>query len=354
MTDQKLRTSALPGWRLGCAALVLCAVMSRAEAAEQSTGEDSVAASDPCLTDNLCKAHYDEARKAYKEKRYDEAYKEYKAGYERRQAPWLLINVGRSLQRLGRNKESLDYYQRYLKADPNPKPETVTKVNEYIEQVKAGWGITIRDGFGQTETTAQIGNAPGQPVVPGSMGRPLPGFTIDLLDVDGKPADEGEISIRLDPRPTGLMPGYHGDPERTAETFTTIDGQRWAIPGDLARVEADGSITLLGRGSSSINSGGEKIFPEEVEMVLKAHPAIFDAVVVGVPDDRFGHRVAAIVQTRHGDPVDRDDLDRHCRVHLAPFKVPRRVVEVAEVQRQPSGKADLRWALLQVLDASNS
>lgn len=138
MTDQKLRTSALPGWRLGCAALVLCAVMSRAEAAEQSTGEDSVAASDPCLTDNLCKAHYDEARKAYKEKRYDEAYKEYKAAYERRQAPWLLINVGRSLQRLGRNKESLDYYQRYLKADPNPKPETVTKVNEYIEQVKAG------------------------------------------------------------------------------------------------------------------------------------------------------------------------------------------------------------------------
>lgn len=138
MTDQKLRTRALPGWRLGGAVVTLCAVLSSAAAAEQSTGEDNVAASDPCLTDNLCKAHYDEARKAYKEKRYDEAYKEYKAGYERRQAPWLLINVGRSLQRLGRNKEALDYYQRYLKADPNPKPETVTKVNEYIEQVKAG------------------------------------------------------------------------------------------------------------------------------------------------------------------------------------------------------------------------
>lgn len=139
MTDQKLRTSAaLSGWRLGCAAVVLCAMVSSAGASEQSSGDENVAASDPCLTDNLCKAHYEEARKAYKEKRYDEAYKEYKAAYERRQAPWLLINVGRSLQRLGRNKESLDFYQRYLKADPNPKPETVTKVNEYIEQVKAG------------------------------------------------------------------------------------------------------------------------------------------------------------------------------------------------------------------------
>ncbi len=138
MTDQKLRTNPLPSWRLGFAAVAFCAALSPASAAEQSSGEDAVAASDPCLTDNLCRGHYDEARKAYKDKHFDEAYKEYKSAYERRQAPWLLINVGRCLQRLGRNKEALDHYQRYLKADPNPKPETVTRVNGYIDQVKAG------------------------------------------------------------------------------------------------------------------------------------------------------------------------------------------------------------------------
>ncbi len=138
MTDQKLRTNPLPLWRLSVAAVAFCAALSPAAAAEQSGGEDSVAASDPCLTDNLCRGHYDEARKAFKDKHYEEAHKEYKSAYERRQAPWLLINIGRCLQRLGRNKEALDYYQRYLKADPNPKPELVAAANGYIEQVKAG------------------------------------------------------------------------------------------------------------------------------------------------------------------------------------------------------------------------
>ncbi|MFO0655944.1 MAG: tetratricopeptide repeat protein [Polyangia bacterium] len=138
MMDQKSRTNPLSSWRSGLCALALLAVSSPAVAAEQSSGDDGVAATDPCLTDNLCKGHYDEARKAYKDKHYDEAFKEYKSAYERRQAPWLLINIGRCSQRLGRNKEALDYYQRYLKADPNPKPETVTRVNGYIDQVKAG------------------------------------------------------------------------------------------------------------------------------------------------------------------------------------------------------------------------
>jgi acyl-CoA synthetase (AMP-forming)/AMP-acid ligase II len=151
----------------------------------------------------------------------------------------------------------------------------------------------------------------------------------------------------------GRIPlGYHDDPQATADTFVVLDGQRWAIPGDLARVEGDGSITLLGRGASSINSGGEKVFPEEVEMVLKAHPAVFDAVVIGIPDDRFGQRVAAVVQVRAGRTLERSDVERHCRDRLAPFKVPRRLVEVAEVRRHPSGKADLRWALERVLDVS--
>ena len=114
-------------------------------------------------------------------------------------------------------------------------------------------------------------------------------------------------------------------------------------------MEADGSITLLGRGASSINSGGEKVFPEEVERVLKAHPDVFDAVVVGTPDDRFGERVAAVVAHRPNRPVDVESLDAHCRAHLAGFKVPRRVVIVDEVLRRPSGKADLEWAASTVL-----
>ena len=138
--------------------------------------------------------------------------------------------------------------------------------------------------------------------------------------------------------------GYHGDPDRSAETFVELHGHRWAIPGDLARVEADGSITLLGRGASSINTGGEKVFPEEVEMVLKGHPDVFDAVVVGIPDARFGQRVAAVVATRGGRPVDQAELDRHCRSQLADYKVPRRVVVVDTVVRRPSGKVDLEWA----------
>ena len=148
--------------------------------------------------------------------------------------------------------------------------------------------------------------------------------------------------------------GYHGDPAGSAETFVELHGQRWAIPGDMARVEADGSITLLGRGASSINSGGEKVFPEEVERVLKAHPDVFDAVVVGLPDPRFGERVAAVIAHRADREVDLETLDAHCREHLADFKVPRRVVIVDEVVRRPSGKADLVWAAATVVAGADS
>jgi acyl-CoA synthetase (AMP-forming)/AMP-acid ligase II len=210
------------------------------------------------------------------------------------------------------------------------------------------WSVVV-DGYGTSETGGQ-----GQmPVWPGQGGATLPHFHVDedtaVLDDAGRPAPPGSGLVgRLARR--GRMPiGYHGDPEASAETFTVLHGQRWAVPGDLARVEADGSVTLLGRGASSINSGGEKVFPEEVEIVLKAHPAIFDAVVVGVPDERFGERVAAVVQGRSPQQVDHDDLDRHCRSHLAAFKLPRRVVVVDEVLRRPSGKADLTWARRQVL-----
>ncbi len=211
--------------------------------------------------------------------------------------------------------------------------------------------VVVVDGYGTSETGGQ-----GQmPIWAGQAPTGLPRFHVDefttVLDDAGRPAPPGSGLIgRLAKR--GRIPlGYHGDVQRSAETFIDLHGQRWAIPGDLGRVEADGSITLLGRGASSINSGGEKVFPEEVERVLKAHPDVFDAVVVGTPDDRFGERVAAVVAHRPNRPVDVASLEAHCREHLAGFKVPRRVVIVDEVLRRPSGKADLEWAAATVLVA---
>ncbi|MEY2568407.1 MAG: 3-oxocholest-4-en-26-oate---CoA ligase [Actinomycetota bacterium] len=140
---------------------------------------------------------------------------------------------------------------------------------------------------------------------------------------------------------TGHIPvGYYNDPEKTAATFMEVAGQRWAFAGDMATVESDGTINLLGRGSACVNTGGEKVYPEEVEDVLKAHPAVFDALVVGIPDERWGERVAAIVQTRTGDPLSLEDLQEHCRTKLAGYKVPRQVHLVARTPRQPSGKPD--------------
>ena len=139
--------------------------------------------------------------------------------------------------------------------------------------------------------------------------------------------------------------GYYKDEKKTAETFVVgANGTRYAVAGDLAILEADGTITLLGRGSVCINSGGEKIFPEEVEAALKAHPAVFDAIVVGVPDERWGQRVAAVVQPRDGATPTLDDLDAHCRGYVAGYKVPRELHLVDEVVRSPSGKPDYPWA----------
>jgi 3-oxocholest-4-en-26-oate---CoA ligase len=143
----------------------------------------------------------------------------------------------------------------------------------------------------------------------------------------------------------GRIPiGYYKDEEKTARTFVEIEGERWVLPGDMALVEADGTITLLGRGSACINSGGEKIFPEEVEAALRSHPAVFDAVVVGVPDERWGERVTAVVQLRPGVNLTLEQLDKHCRGHVSGYKLPRGLTLVDELVRQPSGKPDYRWA----------
>jgi acyl-CoA synthetase (AMP-forming)/AMP-acid ligase II len=140
----------------------------------------------------------------------------------------------------------------------------------------------------------------------------------------------------------GRVPvGYYKDEAKTAATFPTIDGRRYSVPGDWAVVEADGTLTLLGRGSVCINTGGEKVYPEEVEEVLKTHPTVADAVVVGVPDDRFGQAVVALVEPQAGrDAVDEAELIGHVKARLAGYKVPKRVLTVDTVGRSPTGKVD--------------
>jgi 3-oxocholest-4-en-26-oate---CoA ligase len=165
-----------------------------------------------------------------------------------------------------------------------------------------------------------------------------------VLDDQLRPVEPGSQVVGLVARSGDIPLGYYNDPVKTAETFVEVDGTRYVIPGDMAMVEADGSVTLLGRGSQSINSGGEKIFPEEVEAAVKSHPAVYDAVVVGVPDERWGQRVAAVVQARDGMTPDLGSVQEHCRATIAGYKVPRELHVVERMQRSPSGKADYPWA----------
>ena len=202
----------------------------------------------------------------------------------------------------------------------------------------------VHDGFGASETGGQ-----GRLTGTGADGAPR--FDMDDSNVviaeDGtvcKPGD-GQVGMLAT---SGHIPlGYYKDEAKTAATFPVIDGVRYAVPGDLASVDADGSIVVYGRGSVSINSGGEKIFPEEVEKALKRHPAVFDATVVGTPNERFGAQVTAVVELRpeHSDNAPGlAELQEHCREHLAGYKVPRAVVFVDATVRSPSGKPDYRWA----------
>ncbi len=146
--------------------------------------------------------------------------------------------------------------------------------------------------------------------------------------------------------------GYYKDAEKSAATFREIDGVRYSFPGDYATVEADGSITLLGRGSVCINTGGEKVFPEEVEEAVKKHPAVFDCLVVGVPDERFGERVVAVTACQASQTAAEADVIEFTREHLAGYKVPRAVLLVDKVQRAPNGKADYKWAKRVALEAA--
>ncbi|WP_406840122.1 acyl-CoA synthetase [Streptomyces sp. AHU1] len=139
--------------------------------------------------------------------------------------------------------------------------------------------------------------------------------------------------------------GYYNDPKKTAETFFRKGDERWVLLGDMATVDEEGVVVVLGRGSQCINTGGEKVYPEEVEQALKSHPDVYDALVAGVPDPKWGSHVAAVVQLREGAPrPSLDDIQTHCRARLAGYKVPRQLVITDSVQRSPSGKADYRWA----------
>ncbi len=164
-------------------------------------------------------------------------------------------------------------------------------------------------------------------------------FTDDGRRVEPGSGEIGKIAT------SGSVPiGYYKDPVKSAETFKEIDGVRYSFPGDYAQVEADGSITLLGRGSVCINTAGEKVFPEEVEEAVKLHPAVFDCLVVGVPDERFGERVVAVASYQSGESCDESAVIDFTRDHLAGYKLPKHVLFVDQVQRAPNGKADYKWA----------
>ena len=202
--------------------------------------------------------------------------------------------------------------------------------------------VLVVDGYGASETGGQ-----GQSVVVSGGDIPTsPQFRVSedtqVLGDDLRPAPAGVIGKLARRGPIPL--GYYKDPQKTAATFPVIDGVRWAVPGDHAVADDDGLITLLGRGSVSINTGGEKVYPEEVESVLKGQAGVIDAVVVGLPDARWGERVVAVVQSRPGAVVTLDALQDHAREHLARYKVPREVVFVDIIVRSPSGKPDYRWA----------
>lgn len=207
---------------------------------------------------------------------------------------------------------------------------------EVIEQVKRAWGITIRDGYGQTETTAQIGNPPGQPVKLGSMGRPLPGYSIALLDPDGRPASEGEIALVLSDRPLGLMTGYAGDAGKTAEVMR--DGHYRT--GDVASIDADGCITYVGRADDVFKASDYRISPFELESVLIEHPAIAEAAVVPSPDPlRLAVPKAFVILTAGQQPgADlARDIFAFTRERLAPYKRIRRL-EFSDLPKTISGK----------------
>jgi acetyl-CoA synthetase len=218
---------------------------------------------------------------------------------------------------------------------------------EVIERVKAAWHLTIRDGYGQTETTALVGNSPGQKIKPGSMGRPLPGYRVALLDAAGAPQKEGEMCLLLRPRPTGLMQGYQGD------SGVLSVGEAVYRTGDVATIDDDGYLTYVGRADDVFKSSDYRISPFELESMLIEHPAVAEAAVVPSPDPIRLAVPKAYLVLASGHAPDRAtalSIFRHCRTALAPFKRVRRL-EFADLPKTISGK--IRRVELRRAEAAN-
>jgi acyl-CoA synthetase (AMP-forming)/AMP-acid ligase II len=205
-------------------------------------------------------------------------------------------------------------------------------------------GVLVLDVVGASESGGHGYSVEGAGAVSPVTGRFRPNSQTAVLDAGLRPVAPGSGTVGRLARRDRVPVGYLGDPDASAATFPVVDGVRWALPGDLATVEADGTVLLLGRGSTVVNTGGEKVHPEEVEIVLRSHPDVADAVVVGVPDPRWGERVTAVVAPRPGTRPTLDALAGHCRHTLAAYKRPRGLVVVDEVVRSPAGKPDYRWA----------
>src|SRR6202042_1978156 len=207
---------------------------------------------------------------------------------------------------------------------------------EIIEQVRSAWGLTIRDGFGQTETTAQIGNPPGQRLKPGSMGKPLPGYAVALVAADGSVGDEGEICLDLKRRPVGLMQSYLDDPGKTEEVMR--DG--YYHTGDVASRDADGYLTYVGRLDDVFKSSDYRISPFELESVLIEHPAVAEAAVVPSPDPLRLAVPKAFIAVGAGYAATEEvarSIFLHSQANLAGYKRIRRL-EFADLPKTISGK----------------
>ena len=203
--------------------------------------------------------------------------------------------------------------------------------------------LLISDPAGSSETGAQMHAVSTDSATAGKF-VPGPGTVVVNEELDRRVPDRATTGMGWLAQ-TGSVPlGYLGDAEKTARTFPVIDGVRYSIPGDRARHLADGEIELLGRDSVTINSGGEKIFAEEVERAIAGHPAVADVVVAGRPSERWGQEVVAVVQLAEGQQATADEITEHASAHVARYKLPKAVVFVDRVQRSPSGKADYRWA----------
>jgi 3-oxocholest-4-en-26-oate---CoA ligase len=220
------------------------------------------------------------------------------------------------------------------------------------ELVKRIPNLYINDSFGSSETGYNGSIKPGTDASAGLKFAVNPRTAV--FDDDDKPVVPGSGVVGRVAQKGHIPLGYYNDPEKTAKTFRVIDGVRWVFPGDMAMIEEDGTLHFLGRGSICINSGGEKIYPEEVEGALKSHPALLDAVVAGIPDERWGQMVAAVLQVQPGQGAPTQaEIEEHLSTRIARYKVPKFVHTVDAIVRSPAGKADYQWAAKVLTEAAS-